>query len=289
MITVVIPSYNRAHLLSQTIQSYLQPGVTKIILVDDASTDDTSLVMSKLCEEIENLEYIRLEKNSKQVYAKNRGIDKAETEWIYFGDDDSILIPGSITYLMDTCKTYQADICGAKALYMQSEEDAADLEKFLNKTNVLLPKGEKIADIRNVKANFHYSVEEPLEVPFTHAGALVKTSLAKKIRYDENYIGNCYREETDFFVRANIAGAKIMYNSNAVQVNLPRKMAKGGAHSAGKLRWYYYTIINNHYFMKKNWPAICKKYNIKTPAILIETKFVFNLMKSAVKNIIAWL
>lgn len=289
MITVIIPSYNRAHLLPQIIPSYLQPGVVKILLVDDASTDNTSLVMEKLCKEIKNLVYIKLEKNLKQVYAKNIGIDKAETDWIYFGDDDSILIPGSITSLLDTCQRYQADICGAKALYMQTEEDAEDLDKFLKKTDVLLPEGKMIADIKNVEGNFHYSVNTPKEVEFTHAGALVRTAIAKKIKYDEHYVGNCYREETDFFIRAKLLGAKIMYNSNAVQVNLPRKIAKGGSHSAGKLKWYYYTIVNNHYFMKKNWPAICKKYNIRTPAILIEIRFVFKLVRSAVKNVIGWL
>ena len=34
-VTVVVPTYKRAHLLPQTIASYLQPEVAQLVLVDD--------------------------------------------------------------------------------------------------------------------------------------------------------------------------------------------------------------------------------------------------------------
>ena len=48
MITVIIPTYNRAHLLPKIIPSYLQQRVSKIIIVDDASTDNTQEVVREL-------------------------------------------------------------------------------------------------------------------------------------------------------------------------------------------------------------------------------------------------
>lgn len=281
MITVIIPSYNRAHLLEKILPTYLQKNVSKILLIDDASTDNTSEIIKKIEKNIPELEYIRLEKNSKQVFAKNVGIEKTKTEWVYFGDDDSVLLPGSLDKLLETCLLNDADICGGKALYQDKEDDIVE---FVKKNDIII-NSNNIANIKNLTAKFNYSVKEPIEVNFTHASALVKTELAKKIKFDTNYIGNCYREETDFFIRCKLSGAKLFYNSDAVQVNLPRKLATGGSHSSGKLKWYYYTIINNHYFMKKNWEKIRNNFKNVQPAFLVESKFITNLLFSAISNI----
>ncbi|AQW91220.1 glycosyltransferase family 2 protein [Elizabethkingia anophelis] len=281
MITVIIPSYNRAHLLSRTIPSYMQDNVSRILLIDDASTDDTAEVVEKLKKSIQNLEYYRLENNSKQVFAKNFGLDMVTTEWVYFGDDDSILIPGSIENLLGTCLEYNADICGGKALYQDKEED---IDLFVERNKIFVD-FQKIVNIKNLTTNFQYSVTTPVEVPFTHASALVRTDLAKKIKFDTNYFGNCYREETDFFIRCKLAGAKIFYNSNAAQVNFPRVVASGGAHSSSKIRWYYYSIVNNHYFMKKNWKSIRKHFLGVKPSFVVELMFIVQLFSAVIRNI----
>ena len=286
MITVIIPTYNRAHLLPKIIPSYLQQRVSKIIIVDDASTDNTPEVVRELVKEIPIIQYFRQKVNSKQAAAKNVGIDNTYTEWIYFGDDDSILMPNSINILFETCIKYNAEICGAKALYMQTEEDEKDPLTYVEKMDLPLPRNKKIADLDILEGNFIYSFNEPIEVPYVHASALVKTSIAKKIKFDPEYIGNCYREETDFFLRANLAGAKIMYNYKAVQANLPRKLATGGAHSSSKLKWYYYTIVNNHRFIKKNWRAVRNKYDNASPALIMEAKFISKMILGGARNYI---
>lgn len=281
MITVVIPSYNRAHLLPQIIPSYLQKNVTKILLIDDASSDDTTHVVKELQKKIPELEYVRLEKNSKQVFAKNVGIDLTETEWIYFGDDDSILVPNSLEKLLNTCIINNADVCGGKALYQDKQED---LLSYVKRNDIFIDP-DKIVNIKNLTARFQYSVTQPIEVSFTHASALVRTEVAKRIRFDINYFGNCYREETDFFIRCKMDGSKLFYNSDAVQVNLPRGVATGGAHSSGKIKWYYYSIVNNHYFMKKNWANIRRNFQNVQPSFVVEAKFILNLFLGVIDNI----
>ena len=286
MITVIIPTYNRAHLLPKIVPTYLQNGVSKIIIVDDASTDNTTEVVQELIKEMPIIQYIRQKVNSKQTVAKNTGIDNTDTEWIYFGDDDSVLLPGCIDILLNTCIKYNADICGGKALYMQTEEDQINYEAYVKKMDIPLPKNKKIADLDILEGNFIYSFDSPIELPYVHASALVKTSIAKKIKFEPAFIGNCYREETDFFIRANLAGAKIMYNSKAVQANLPRKLATGGAHSSSKLKWYYYTIVNNHRFIKKNWRAVRNKYDNASPALIMEAKFISKMILGGARNYI---
>ena len=95
-ITVIIPSYNRAHLLEKTVPTYMQEGVKEIILVDDCSKDNTPEVVRKLQQQMPQLKYIRQSRNMRQPVAKNRGLEEVQTEWVYFGDDDSVMYPGSI-------------------------------------------------------------------------------------------------------------------------------------------------------------------------------------------------
>ncbi|MCH5719955.1 glycosyltransferase family 2 protein [Niabella hibiscisoli] len=282
MVTVIIPSFNRAHLLRRTVPTYLQQGVSKIIIVDDASTDNTEQVVQSLAKEIKEIEYIKLAKNSKQTVAKNTGIDHTRTEWIYFGDDDSVLLPGSIPALLATCEQYKADICGAKAMYMTHDED---ITSFVKNNTLLLPPRAPLVDINELKTYFHYDVTDPRPVLFTHASALVKTTIAKEVRFDERFVGNCYREETDFFVRCSIKGAVVFYDSKAVQVNLPRGIATGGSHSARKYKWYYYSFVNNHYFLTKNWAKIRAINGEAKSRIIVEAIFLKNLLLSGFKNL----
>lgn len=62
-VSVVVPSHNRASILAETIPTYLQDGVAELILVDDASTDDTPEVVAGLMREHSQIRYYRNEKN----------------------------------------------------------------------------------------------------------------------------------------------------------------------------------------------------------------------------------
>lgn len=276
-VTVIIPSYNRAHLLLKTIPSYVQNRVAQIILVDDASTDNTAEVVAAFRNKFPIIKYVRHENNRRQPAANNTGIDLVETDWIYFGDDDSVLMPGSIDALYETAMNYRADIVGAKALFMNDRDPSP--EACVNRHDVLLPGGAQLADLHALSANFTYSTAVPVELPFVHASALVRSAYAREVRFDPAYRGNAFREETDFFVRCHLAGAKIMYDSRAVQVNLPRSQASGGAHAGGRLRWYLSAMENNWYFLKKNWPSLRARYADLPSKYAMQYRFMLSMSR----------
>jgi len=117
-----------------------------------------------------------------------------------------------------------------------------------------------------LQAHFDRAVSIPIQVPFTHAAFLVSRSLAADIRFDEYYTGNCFREETDFLIRAYAKGAQIWYDSRAVQVNLPRSYAEGGAHTGSK----HFVVRKLQYFssaLRNNWRFLIKtmKPSLKQP------------------------
>lgn len=225
-VAVVIPTYNRAHLLAQTLPSYLQPGVEQLIVVNDASTDQTEIVLKELAVQIPFLQFVSNDRNRKQTFSKNRGIALAKTRYIYFGDDDSIILPGTIAALVETINRTRADVVGCRALYMREGET---YEETLERCNQPANSAADLIDLRTFRHDFYKVVEFPIRVATFQACFLIKTELAKSHRFFEYFIGPAQREESDYLVRLSSQGCKLIYTSSGCQINLPRKDATGGS------------------------------------------------------------
>jgi glycosyltransferase involved in cell wall biosynthesis len=89
-VSAVIPAYNAERFISDTIQSVLAQTyeLTEIIVVDDGSCDDTSVVAAKF----PKTRVIRRQ-NGGQAAARNAGIHAAAGEWIAFLDHDDQWLP----------------------------------------------------------------------------------------------------------------------------------------------------------------------------------------------------
>ena len=66
-ISVVMPSYGRAHLLKKTLPSYIQDNVIEVIVIDDCSPDNTEQVVKELQKEYPIIRYYRNNYNVKQA------------------------------------------------------------------------------------------------------------------------------------------------------------------------------------------------------------------------------
>ena len=88
LISVIIPSYNRAHLINEACNSVLSQTYSNIelIIVDDCSTDKTKELVSSIKDS--RVHYYCLEKNSGACIARNLGIEKATGDYIAFNDSD---------------------------------------------------------------------------------------------------------------------------------------------------------------------------------------------------------
>lgn len=86
-VTVVIPTFNRQHILGRAIQSVLKQTLPpqEIIVVDDGSNDETAPILEAFSGKITVLS---LTENHGVSYARNRGIERAESEWIALLDSD---------------------------------------------------------------------------------------------------------------------------------------------------------------------------------------------------------
>ena len=275
-VSVVLPSFNRARLLPITIPTYFQEDVSEVILVDDCSSDNTAEVVKELQTRFPTLRYFRNEVNSKQPYTQNVAISKVQSEYIYFGDDDSVLYPGSIRNLLNVMREKNADIVGGRALALFFPEQIDELDEFLSHyRNRIATEANQIVDLSTLSTNFTYTVKEPIRVPFCHASCLCKTQVAREMQFDVKIEGNAYREETDFLIRATLAGYTIYYTSSANQINLPSAMCSGGARSKNHRQWAENAIRNNDYFIDKNYDSMQKMFSL--PRTKDEMKALFRV------------
>ena len=94
LVTAIIPTYNRADLLRESLASVFSQTYKdiQIIVVDDGSTDDTHQVLDELADRVQS---IRLGRGGTSI-ARNQGIQKAEGEYIAFLDSDDLWHPEKI-------------------------------------------------------------------------------------------------------------------------------------------------------------------------------------------------
>ena len=93
LFSIVIPTYNRADLLKRAMGSVLEQTWSdwELIVIDDASTDDTPAVLAACCDP--RVRSLRNDPNRERSASRNRGIEAAEGEYICFLDSDDLYLP----------------------------------------------------------------------------------------------------------------------------------------------------------------------------------------------------
>ncbi|WP_089727897.1 glycosyltransferase family 2 protein [Candidatus Thiosymbion oneisti] len=93
-ISVVVPTFNRAHTLPRALDSILRQSLpaTEIIVVDDGSQDDTGGLIRRRYPQVR---YLR-QPNGGVSSARNRGISAANGDWIALLDSDDAWLPDKL-------------------------------------------------------------------------------------------------------------------------------------------------------------------------------------------------
>src|SRR5690554_7984530 len=101
-ISVIIPVYNKAPYLEQCLNSVINQTYKnlEIIIIDDGSTDNSLEICEKYRKKDERIQLISQENQGVSV-ARNKGIQKASGEWIYFLDADDYLELDAFGILMN--------------------------------------------------------------------------------------------------------------------------------------------------------------------------------------------
>ena len=163
-VSVIVPTYNRKHLLKSALNSIFEQTYPNIepIVIDDCSTDGTSVWIKQSYPDI-NL--ISLSKNRGAAGARNVGINAAQGEYVAFLDSDDYWEPD---YLKVLVSALSKDL-NSSFSFCDHREVSKDTEK---QKNVHYTIKDKYRDLT------HRSLTDVFI--FTMSVVLVRTSAIKK-------------------------------------------------------------------------------------------------------------
>lgn len=95
---VLVPCYNYGRYLADCVESALrQDAAMRILIIDDASTDETSEIGPELARTYSEVEYFRHQKNIGHIRTYNEGIDWASGDCFALLSADDLMMPGAVS------------------------------------------------------------------------------------------------------------------------------------------------------------------------------------------------
>jgi glycosyltransferase involved in cell wall biosynthesis len=127
LVSVIIPTFNRAHLLPGSVRTVLAQThrPLQLIIVNDGSSDDTLAVLNALETEARaagvETAFVT-QANTGPSAARNAGLDRARGEYIAFLDDDDVWFPQKLERQLKALEVSGADACSCLTLNSKTGE-----------------------------------------------------------------------------------------------------------------------------------------------------------------------
>ena len=262
MITAVVPTYRRREALLAALPNHLAlQGVSELVVVDDGSDDGTAEAVEALA--LERVRVVRHEVNRGLPAARNTGAAVARGDWVLYLEDDCGFPMDYATQLVAVADAESADIVGAPWLHDEENVEARAAPSF------------PVQTVRFGTAPWAHP-HMPLETPFLPALALVRRSVFASVQYDTGFVGNFYREETDFFVSARRAGFKVMLTPTTASWQLGR--FDGGCKLSTQLAYDRSSVRNTRRFLHKHGRWLRTEGLLPQPPLIVLVNFVLPLL-----------
>ena len=228
-ISVVIPAYNRAHLLPATLRSLLAQTVParEILVVDDGSTDGTAEVAEAFGPSVRVIR----QANAGPAAARNRGFAESGGEYIHFFDSDDLALPNKHEVQLAALKESGADIAYGPWVKGRIGETSFHPESLVLQ-QLGLPAGDLVKSLLT-----NWTV-----VP--HACLFRRSIVEKTEGFPEDLFAG---EDQLMFLRCLLAGAKVVHSPGTLELyrtNDPGKItASSAASKARHLRAWAMSLI----------------------------------------------
>ncbi|MBE9212352.1 glycosyltransferase family 2 protein [Plectonema cf. radiosum LEGE 06105] len=232
--TVVMPAYNAAPYLAQTIESVLSQTFTdfELLIIDDGSTDNTAVIAEDYQQKDKRVKLL-IQSNRGVSATRNQGIASSNSPYIAFIDADDKWFPDKL------------------ALHYQHLEKNPHLGVSYAKVEFLTPDGKhtrKIAQGRLTKLQpQHFLYENPT---MTVSNLVIRRQVFEEIGcFDCNMN---YSEDLDFLFRIACSQWKI---EGIDHVLLGYRTTQGG-------------LSSQLYKMEQGWETLMAKARLKAPELV---------------------
>jgi GT2 family glycosyltransferase len=207
---------------------------SEIIVVDSNSTDGTKELVKRY-----PVKFVSIIEKSR-IKARNIGFQLAKGEVVAYLDDDTIT---NKEWAKKIIEPYQIESVGGVGGRVVSHDYTENMSSIPEKYRAI----GKIFENGFVSNNYDVETKSAIEVD-TLIGC--NMSFRRKVLFeiggfDENFKGNCYREETDASIRVKKKQYNLIYQPKALVwhkykgKNIDRK-------------WFYWYSYNHFYFCLKN-------------------------------------
>jgi glycosyltransferase involved in cell wall biosynthesis len=265
MISLVVPTRNRAHTLRLVGESYYrQAGVTEIIFVNDAGSDATGELVQELARRYPEVE-TRFISNPIRLgasQARNVGARIAKNDYVLFCDDDEYLESAYAEKCLRKLIESGAGVVSGRRVYLREGET---IEQALSRFGKGLRRSKPFHAILCEYVNGAI-FEEDIEIPITNAIIITRKGLLLRFPFDGYYArGNGYREETDYQMNLFVNGYRILVTNACHSIHLPPSMVRSGGQSSPRLKRIYWSIFYTNYFFGKYYDRYAQLMEISTP------------------------
>lgn len=125
LISVVMPVFNRAHLVPRVVGSILTQTYRNldVVIVDDCSSDDIAGAVDALGDS--RVRLVRRARNGGVAAARNTGVEAARADWVAFHDSDDFCTPDRIELSVRALMALPADyigVYGVRLVYSEATE-----------------------------------------------------------------------------------------------------------------------------------------------------------------------
>ena len=184
-ISVVIPLYQRAHLIGATIRSVLEQTFQgfEIIVIDDGSTDDPAAAIASIGDARARLLSFG---NAGASAARNRGIDAARGRFVALLDSDDAFLPHHLATMHELVTRNPGKIAYCPVIADRGAGVA------IVKPSAAKRPDETMAEYLMCNRGFVQT-----------SGVVLPTEIARAVRYRED---TSFGDDTDFAIRLELAG-----------------------------------------------------------------------------------
>ncbi|HVX92880.1 MAG TPA: glycosyltransferase family 2 protein [Candidatus Dojkabacteria bacterium] len=125
LITIITPVHNEQDGIKRAIQSVVNQTYTnwEMIIINDASTDDTSKVVRELIKKDRRIRFEDLKNNVGGSAARNIGIKKARGEYVTFLDGDDEFLPNKLEEMLNFSLKGENKFCTVVADYFEESNN----------------------------------------------------------------------------------------------------------------------------------------------------------------------
>lgn len=128
-VSVILPNYNHAKYLPQSLKAILDQSVKpqEVIIIDDASTDNSVDIISRFAKHDSSIQLILNKKNLGVELSNLKGLEQATGDYVVFAAADDYFLPGFFEQSLCLLAKYpEAGICSALSRRINGNGDYVD-------------------------------------------------------------------------------------------------------------------------------------------------------------------